>query len=232
MKYISAARFKQIAMEHRGKKDFGASDFVVRKLFTTSPEMVEPPEGADNAEGLTRFTITTPSLDREGDTIALEGWQLDAYHRNPVVLWGHDTREPPIGRSMGITRVGDTLKSDVKWVPADVPIYGPRAEGIRQLCARGFLFACSVGFRPIEFEISEDETRGNDWFPGINFISQEMLEFSVVSVPAHPDALIEPEPPLVATDETDESATAAASAAIRRSMRRHRLRTARLHELT
>ena len=41
---------------------------------------------------------STGALDREHDRILPTAWQLDTYRRNPVVLWSHDHRLPPIAR--------------------------------------------------------------------------------------------------------------------------------------
>ena len=181
MKFVSARAFK--AAIKRDRK--AADDLVVRKLFVAQPEQAD--------DDLIRFTITTSAVDRERDILELDGWELGNYQRNPVVLWGHEAYEPPIGRAVSLFREGEGLKSDVRFVPADVPVYGPKAEGIKQLCRSGVLFATSVGFRPLEWDFTEDEARGaDDWFPGIDFHRQELMEFSIVSIPANPEALIEP----------------------------------------
>lgn len=238
MKFVSARAFK--AAVKRDRKSAG--DLVVRKLFVSQPEQAD--------DDLIRFTITTSDVDRERDIIELDGWDLGNYQRNPVVLWAHEAFEPPIGRAVNLFREGEALKSDVRFVPADIPIYGPKAEGIKQLCRSGFLFATSVGFRPLEWDFTEDEARGaDDWFPGIDFHRQELMEFSMVSIPANPEALIEPggavlmQPataqPLpaeaaaaeAAAAEAVQAATAAAIAAVQRA-RLRRQRAARLIELT
>ena len=36
------------------------------------------------------FVISTAEVDRHGDVIMAEGWQLDSYQNNPVFLWAHD----------------------------------------------------------------------------------------------------------------------------------------------
>jgi hypothetical protein len=51
----------------------------------------------------------------------------------------------------------------------------------------GFLSAVSVGFAPIKYAFSEEQGRSF----GIDFLQQELLEFSVCPVPANPEALIE-----------------------------------------
>lgn len=32
--------------------------------------------------------ISTAAVDRMGDSISVQGWKLDAFKKNPVVLWG------------------------------------------------------------------------------------------------------------------------------------------------
>jgi HK97 family phage prohead protease len=59
------------------------------------------------------------------------------------------------------------------------------ADRCAALIDAGLLGAVSVGFRPIEWRYME-EGRG-----GVRFIQQELLEISLVPVPANPEALIE-----------------------------------------
>jgi len=35
------------------------------------------------------FVVSTEDVDRDGDIIRSEGWELDAFRQNPVVLWAH-----------------------------------------------------------------------------------------------------------------------------------------------
>ena len=246
MKFVSARAFK--AAIRRDRK--AASDLFVRKLLVAQPEPVPVSSQGDD---LIRFTVTTGSVDRDLDRVSLDGWELDNYLRNPVVLWAHEAWEPPIGRAMNLLRDAEALKSDVRFVPESVPLFGPRAEGIKQLCRAGFLFATSVGFRPLEWDFTDDEARGaDDWFPGIDFLRQELMELSIVSIPANPEALIEPEGGVIArpqaaqpipepAPESSQGASAAIDAAklaaaarlaaVARAKQQRRLR-ARLLELT
>ncbi|HWX48135.1 MAG TPA: HK97 family phage prohead protease [Roseomonas sp.] len=139
-----------------------------------------------------RFVISTAGVDRDLDTVALEGWDLTAYRRNPVVLWGHDADELPIGKCTEIGVSDGALRAAVEFVPADMPVVGDRAEAVLRMCRDGFLSATSVGFRPLEWKITEDPERGaEDWMPGFDFLRQELMEFSIVSIPANPEALME-----------------------------------------
>jgi hypothetical protein len=64
---------------------------------------------------------------------------------------------------------------------------GLHAEGILQLYKGGFLSATSVGFNPLKYAFTDDPKRRY----GIDFLEQELLEFSCVTVPANAEALIE-----------------------------------------
>jgi hypothetical protein len=60
----------------------------------------------------------------------------------------------------------------------------PEGDACLALIDAGMLNACSVGFRPLEQ--TYDSVRG-----GTTFLRQELLEFSVVPVPANPEALVQ-----------------------------------------
>ncbi|PPQ20538.1 hypothetical protein CV770_03955 [Bradyrhizobium sp. AC87j1] len=131
------------------------------------------------------FTISTATVDRMGDTIAVQGWKLDAFRKNPVVLWGHDGSLLPVGRATEVWIQGGRLKATAELAPPDVSQY---AERVRKMILGGFLTATSVGFAPLKYVFSEDKRRPY----GIDFLEQELLEFSIVTVPANPDALLDP----------------------------------------
>ena len=131
------------------------------------------------------FTISTSTIDRMGDTIAVDGWKLDNYRKNPVVLWSHDPAQP-VGRARNLRIDGTSLKASVDFYPGSNPEFGGLAESLRQLYAGGWLRATSVGFRPLKWDVAPDPNRKS----GIDFLEQELLEFSMVAIPANPEALI------------------------------------------
>lgn len=129
------------------------------------------------------FVISTESIDRYDSTIKLGGWKLANYRRNPVVLWGHDDFTPPIGRG-SVRTEGNALCSMVEFAPGE--IY-PLAETIYQLVVAKFINAASVGFMPLAYEWANEDERPY----GVDFTEQELLEWSVVSIPANPDCLVQ-----------------------------------------
>jgi HK97 family phage prohead protease len=131
------------------------------------------------------FTISTASVDSYGDTIAVAGWQLAKHRSNPVVLWAHDSSLVPVGKATRTWIESGRLKSTVELAPASA---NPAAEQVRQLINGGFLSACSVGFTPIEWTFTTDKNRPM----GIDFKKQVLLEWSICSVPANSDCVIDP----------------------------------------
>jgi HK97 family phage prohead protease len=129
-------------------------------------------------ERTVRFTISTSKPDRHKDTVDPAGWDLENFQNNPVVLWAHDYTMPPIARATKIVRKAKKLIST-----AEFPAKGvyPFADMVYELVKEGFIRGASVGFKPKTFAINED--RG-----GIDFTEQELLEWSIVPIPANPEA--------------------------------------------
>jgi HK97 family phage prohead protease len=148
------------------------------------PVLVGAPRESDDAGGSARtyrFTISTPSVDRMGDTIAVQGWDLSDYHRNPIVLFGHNSDALPVGRATRVWTEGNRLKAEMRFAATSF------AERVRKQVESRVLNATSVGFRPLEFSFSRDPQRQL----GIDFTKAELLEFSIVTVPANAEALYE-----------------------------------------
>jgi HK97 family phage prohead protease len=182
MRIVTPTQFKQLNRSCSGVRT--GSTVGLRK------QMVGEIERADDRR--LRFTISTASVDREQDTIALSGWDVRQYLRNPVVLWGHDAAALPIGRALDVGIEGGALKATVEFIAADMPERGQFAEAVYRLAHQGVIRATSVGFRPLKWAYTEDKARGaDDWFPGIDFQEQELLELSIVTVPANPEALLD-----------------------------------------
>lgn len=132
-------------------------------------------------QGPTTFVLSTDEVDRHGDIVAADGWSLDAYRRNPVLLWAHDYRRPSIGRAVEVWTEPHRLLARLEFAP------GPFAQEVAELYRAGFQWGVSVGFRPIRFEQRRDEKTGA--ILGFRFLQQELLEVSAVPVPANRSAL-------------------------------------------
>jgi HK97 family phage prohead protease len=128
------------------------------------------------------FVFSSSSADRMGDIIDQKTWQLDRYRKNPQFLFGHKSRDLPIGRTVELDIKGGKLVGTVKFATAEEY---PFADTCWKLVKGGFLNAVSVGFIPHKYESYED----NGQF-GYKFYDCELLECSLVPIPANQDALL------------------------------------------
>ena len=137
--------------------------------------------GPDRGQNLT-FVASNAEVDRHGDTVSLDGWRLDEYRLNPVVLWAHDYRQPAIGVTEDVWNDGRALLARIQFAPT---AFAKEVEGLYR---QGYQRGVSVGFRPVRFEERRDLRSGA--FLGIQFLEQELLEISAVPVPANSRALL------------------------------------------
>jgi HK97 family phage prohead protease len=145
---------------------------TIRKEFSAETRAV--------GDRTVEFILSTEDADREKDVVTAAGWRLDAYKRNPVVLWAHRYADLPVARAVDVRVLGKKLVARAEFAPAS--IY-PFAQTVFAMLQAGYLNAVSVGFRPLKS--AQNAQRG-----GVDFLEQELLEFSVVPVPAHQGALV------------------------------------------
>lgn len=175
MPYITIDEYKQ-----KAKKGEDLAGLTLKKQFIIETKGIE-----DTKDGLkVPFIISTAAVDRDNDTISVEGWKLDNYRKNPVVLWAHDGRKPPVARSLEEKVEDSALKSTALFATKDLYPFGYM---IGQMYAQKFLNAVSVGFDPVKYAWVEDKDR--PW--GVDYLEQHLLEYSCCPVPANPEALVD-----------------------------------------
>lgn len=130
------------------------------------------------------FVLSDDTRDRYGDIIEASGWQLGAFRRNPICLYGHQGDRLPIGRWENVRVVANQLLGTLKLAKAGTSGF---IDAIRELIKQRILNAVSVGFRDFK---SEPIDADKPW-SGTRYLKQELLECSVVSVPANPSAVIQ-----------------------------------------
>lgn len=130
-------------------------------------------------------TIAANDRARSAPDLDLNGLRFDNYRRNPVVMWAHDSvgRSPsgglPIGRTLAISRAPNgAIIAEFEFLEND-----PFAQRIRNAWDKGFLRAASISWLPLESRPAENGR--------LRDIRSELLEWSIVSIPADPDALRE-----------------------------------------
>ena len=124
--------------------------------------------------GTFEVIISTADQDRQGEVIDQSGWDFTNYKNNPVVLWGHNYCELPIGVTDEIftNDKGQTIAKG-RFAPEEA---NPFAQQVRRLYDAKIVKTTSVGFIAREME-------------GNVITKAELLEFSFVPVPANPMAL-------------------------------------------
>lgn len=128
-----------------------------------------------------QIRISTVALDRDRDRVMSAGAMLDNYLRNPVVQWGHGYYEPwqTIGRTTEL-RVGDgEIVASFELRPAANE--ADPQNVVRLLWDGGWVRTASIGFQPVEWRDNE--------FGGKDITAWELLEWSLVPIPANQDAL-------------------------------------------
>lgn len=188
-----------------------AKRFLSREEFAKAPQsgaalykFYQPTIAPVDETRTIRFTISTAGVDRDNDSIAAGGWDLRNYQKNPVVLWAHQYDQLPVGRAKNLRIENDTLVADAEFVSGDVY---PFAETVFRMLKAGFLGSTSVGFKPKDFTYNEKRQ-------GFDFSTQELLEFSIVPIPANPDALMDLRAAGILDDSTIEAYTKWAESAL------------------
>jgi HK97 family phage prohead protease len=153
----------------------------IRKAFSVVSKAV------DVEAGIFEAMISTEAVDRQGDIVRATGAQLGNYLKNPVVLWAHDYSQPPVARALSVEIVpGEGIKATFQF-----PEWGsnPQADVVRRLWQAGFLNATSIGFIPLKSRPVDGEKDEDFWWTPQEYLSWELLEFSIVPVPANQEAL-------------------------------------------
>jgi HK97 family phage prohead protease/HK97 family phage major capsid protein len=133
------------------------------------------------SDGGLEFVLSDDTVDRYGDIIVASGWMLTNFKKNPIALFGHSNGFP-IGTWSDIRVEGNKLVAKLKLAARGT---SARIDELISLVEQGVLRAVSVGFIPIKSEpINPDRPYGPQ-----RYTKQELLETSLVSVPANPSAL-------------------------------------------
>lgn len=140
-------------------------------------------EGVDPKKMCATFVVTSDDPDRVDDVVMSKGIVLANFKTNPIGLYGHGQMILPIGKWE------DPSGKLCVW-PRDKQTTGTlyfsqkteHAAQVFALVEEGILRACSIGFNPLE----EPESRGR----GFKFQKTDLLEISVVAIPAQPTATL------------------------------------------
>ena len=151
---------------------------IIKREFTLIKKYYEDHE--EQQSDIYTFVVSTPEVDRYGTIIIPSGIEYTAYLNNPIVLAQHNADEWPIGKCLGFMMNGENLEATLQ-----LHRITDEACEVADLVAAGYVKAVSVGIIPTE---SEEQTI--DGKKVTVYTKSELVEFSVVSIPANRDALI------------------------------------------
>lgn len=138
------------------------------------------------------YTLTDETPDRYGDVVLAKGAKFDNYKKNPIVLLFHDYSKLPVGNIIKVwtDKENKCVKGLVLFFNNEIDDTG-MSETAFKFASNGAMKAGSIGFMPIK-GCRPDEKQVEEYdMPSYGYLWEEweLLEFSLVPVPANPNAL-------------------------------------------
>lgn len=151
-------------------------------------------KGEDGSRKMT-FVASDGTRDSMGTVLNVDGWDLERFNANGIIGYQHKvygsyegTENPDNVIGKGYAYIQDRkLMVDVEFEPADI---NPLAEKVYKKLMFGSLKGVSVGFLPVgkgAWGKGEEAIGGEK--ETYYYKGQELLEVSVVNIPANPKAL-------------------------------------------
>jgi HK97 family phage major capsid protein/HK97 family phage prohead protease len=137
-------------------------------------------KSVDEEKRVIRGVATTPTPDRVGDIVEPLGVEF----KNPLpLLWQHKS-DKPVGTVTfdKPTKSGITFEAKLP-VPKESQSLIDRVSEAWESVKLGLVRGVSIGFRPLEYSFMDDG--------GVRFVSSEVMELSLVTIPANADANIQ-----------------------------------------
>lgn len=162
------------------------------RIVRDGDPLAEFREKHDEERRILTFIASDETIDRYNSIIRADGWQVENYMKNPVMLWCHESWGLPIAKG---EKVWTDKKSKTLMARGEFP---PESEGldfanmVYKMYQLDMLRAVSVGFKPLKVsEVTEDDAKeaGFEKGYGVIYEEQELFEFSAVPVPGNPNAL-------------------------------------------
>lgn len=125
-----------------------------------------------NNDDVFTFVASDETMDRQGESLPIDAWDLRNYKKNPVLLVNHDYKvENIVGTAKKVRVVDGQLIFDAVFHEITA-----LAKEVKEMVKQGFLNTVSVGFMRKPGKRAEDP------------MTNELFEVSFVPVPANPSA--------------------------------------------
>lgn len=141
-------------------------------------------------------TISTTTVDRVGDVVLPSGVDLTNFHKLPTVLFNHDSQRLAVAKvpagGIRTTNSGITAKAVMLPRPPSLPANIEwQPDTLLDLFRMGAPLAFSIGFNIKRARLAGGKDRERFGKSAERVITDwELLEFSIVGIPANQDALL------------------------------------------
>lgn len=131
------------------------------------------------------FVLTSEIIDRDGDVVVVNDMNIDNYKKNPVVFFEHDTRQHAIGKAYNIKKLKGKVTADVWLHELD-----EASQQVKRYLDAGVYNSGSIGFRVYGSNKRRVSLNEQSPYETVNELTPtELYEFSVVKIPANPEAI-------------------------------------------
>ena len=138
-------------------------------------------------------TITTETIDRDGEVLISQGMNATEYELNPVVFYNHDYAQP-IGRISELRRGKGKIDATIQFAQRPEGFEGSYfPEFIESLVDQGIVKGISVGFVPEAGGVRKASAKDReDYGEHVRqvYSKWKLLEVSVAPLPANATALV------------------------------------------
>jgi HK97 family phage prohead protease len=146
--------------------------------------------GTKSGERKMTFVASDATKDSYGTVLMPSGWDLDRFNKNPVIGYQHALQysgdpDNVVGKGRAYIE-DDKLMVDVEFEPAGM---NEKADKVWKKLEFGTLNAVSVGFVPREGRWGVGDEAPGKANETYYYTRMELLEISVVAIPANPNAL-------------------------------------------
>jgi phage head maturation protease len=163
-----------------------APDFKIH----TSAMQIDPEH-----ENIVRMVGSSTARDLHGDTMAISALTDMAQCDAGLTLWLNHSYDLPNDLFGSLQEKPELrLKEGIAdlHIVSDVEMDNPAAVQTLKLVKNGRKLGCSIGCMVLEAEIDEENDEGRGWWPPIIILHVQVLEFSVVGIPANQRCWVEP----------------------------------------
>ena len=181
-------KFKKVSADEAQTKRKAQTKSVAGGLAVVKG--LTSPRSWDDEKRSAKFTMTTEQVDRYGDIVGQAGMDITNFAANPQGLLFHNSRSWPVGQWSDITKVlsGRPKRTEgvLNFLPLGVDVDCDRAANHVK---HGTIKTVSIGFIPDWDDVDAVLDENKDWI-GFRFNKSELIECSLVPVPANPGALV------------------------------------------